>query len=51
MGKVFAIGIVPDVIFRLIALRTVDPAEVVLGGFVVVALPNQIIYTIAGWLA
>lgn len=51
VGKVFVIGIGLDVIFQIIALRTVYPAEAVLVGFLIVALPYQIIRTVAGWLA
>ena len=51
VGKVFVIGVALDVIFQLIALRTVYPAEAVVVAFLLVALPYQIVRTITGWLA
>lgn len=51
VGKVFVIGIGLDVIFQLIALRTVYPVEAVLVGLLIVALPYQIIRIVTGWLA
>ena len=51
VGKVLAIGVGLDVIYQLIALRTVYPVEALLVGFLIVAIPYQIIRTVTGWLA
>ena len=45
VGKVFAIGIGLDVVFQVIALRTVYPLEAVVVAFLLVALPYQLIRT------
>ena len=51
VGKMLAVGVGLDVVFQLIALRTVYPGEALLVGFLLVALPYQIIRTVTGWLA
>jgi hypothetical protein len=51
VGKMLAIGVGLDVVFQLIALRTVYPGEALLVGFLLVALPYQIVRTVTGWLA
>lgn len=50
VGKMLAIGVGLDVVFQLIALRTVYPGEALLVGFFLVALPYQIIRTVSRWL-
>jgi len=49
VGKVFAIGVGLDVIFQLIALRTVYPLEAIVVAFLLVALPYEIIRTAVAW--
>jgi xanthosine utilization system XapX-like protein len=44
-------GIGLDVIFQLIALRALYPIEAVLVGFLLVALPYQIVRTVVARLA
>jgi len=51
VGKMLAIGVGLDVVFQLIALRTIYPLEALLVGFLLVALPYQIIRTVVAWLA
>ncbi len=51
VGKMLAVGVGLDVVFQLIALRTVYPLEAVLVGFLLVALPYQIVRTVSGWLS
>ena len=50
VGKMLAVGVGLDAVFQLIALRTVYPGEALLVGFLLVALPYQIIRTVTGWL-
>lgn len=51
VGKMLAIGVGLDMVFQVIALRTVYPLEAVLVGFLLVALPYQIIRTAVAWVA
>ncbi len=51
VGKMLAVGAALDIIFQLIALRTVYPMEALLVAFLLVALPYQIIRTVTGWVA
>ena len=51
VGKMFLIGVALDVVFQLLALRTVYPLEAVLVGFFLVAVPYQIVRTIVALLA
>jgi hypothetical protein len=51
VGKVLIAGIGLDVIFQLIALRALYPIEAVLVGFLLVALPYQIVRTVVARLA
>ena len=51
VGLMFIAGVSLDVIFQLIALRELYPLEAVLVGFLLVALPYQIVRTVVAWLA
>ena len=51
VGKMLAVGVGMDVVFQLVALRTVYPGEALVVGFLLVAIPYQIIRTVTGWLA
>jgi hypothetical protein len=51
VGKMLAVGVGMDVVFQLVALRTIYPGEALVVGFLLVALPYQGIRTVTGWLA
>lgn len=51
VGKVLIVGVGLDVIFQLIALRAFYPVEAVLVGFLLVAVPYQIVRTVVARLA
>ena len=51
VGLMFVVGMGLDVIFQLIALRALYPLEALLVGFLLVALPYQIVRTAVGRLA
>ncbi len=51
VGLMFVAGVGLDTIFQLIALRAFYPLEAVLVGFLLVALPYQIVRTVVAWLA
>ena len=51
VGLMLIAGVGLDAIFQLIALRTFYPAEALLVGFLLVALPYQMIRTVVAWLA
>ncbi len=51
IGKMLVVGVGLDIVFQLIALRTVYPGEALLVAFLLVALPYQIVRTLTGWLA
>ena len=51
VGLMFLAGIGLDVVFQLIALRALYPLEAVLVGFLLVALPYQIVRATVGRLA
>jgi len=51
VGKMLLVGVGLDAVFQVIALRTVYPGEAVLVGFLLVAVPYQIIRTVVAWLA
>lgn len=51
VGIMFVVGVGLDVVFQLIALRTVYPLEAVVVGFLLVAVPYQIVRTIVALLA
>ena len=51
VGKMLGAGVALDVIFQLIALRAIYPGEAVLVGFLLIALPYQIVRTVVARLA
>lgn len=51
VGLMFLVGVGLDAIFQLIALRAFYPLEAVLVGFLLVALPYQIVRTLVSRLA
>ena len=51
VGKVVIAGAGLDIIFQLITFRAFYPAEALLVGFLLVALPYQIVRTVVAWLA
>ena len=51
VGKVFIVGIGLDAAFQLIALRAFYPLEALFVGFLLVALPYQIVRSAIVWLA
>ena len=51
VGKMLVVGLGLDAIFQLIALRAIFPGEAVLVGFLLIALPYQIVRTVVARLA
>ena len=51
VGKVLIVGVGLDAIFQLMALRAFYPVEAVLVGFLLVAVPYQIVRTVVARLA
>ena len=51
VGIVFVAGVALDAIFQLLALHTVYPAEALVVGFLLVAVPYQIVRSVVGWWA
>jgi hypothetical protein len=50
VGKMLIIGVALDAIFQLIALHTVYPGEALVVGFLLVAVPYQVIRTVVARL-
>lgn len=51
VGKMFLVGVGLDVVFQLIALRTVYPMEALVVGFFLVAVPYQIVRSLVAAVA
>jgi hypothetical protein len=51
VGKVLVVGVGLDAAFQLIALRAFYPLEALIVGFLLVALPYQIVRSVVAWRA